>query len=102
MGLQPIGPERSRSVDVGLEQGLAGGRGRLHLTYFNNEFLDLIEYVSPGVLPQLGVPAAAAAASGFGAYVNSQSNTSSGVELSGEAKVGRVKILARTRTSTRS
>jgi len=93
LGLQPIGPERSRSVDVGLEQGLAGGRGRLHLAYFNHEFLDLIEYVSPGVLPQLGVPAAAAAASGYGAYVNSQSNTSSGVELSGEAKVGRVRIL---------
>ena len=93
LGIGPIGPERSRSVDVGIEQGLAGGRGRLRLAYFTNEFLDLIEFVSKGVLPQLGVPAAAAAASGFGAYVNSQSNTSSGVELSGEAKVGRVRFL---------
>jgi iron complex outermembrane receptor protein/vitamin B12 transporter len=93
LGLQPIGPERSRSVDVGLEQGLAGGRGRLRLAYFDNEFLDLIEYVSKSVLPQLGVPSAAAAASGFGAYVNSQSNTAHGVELSGEARVGRVKAI---------
>src|SRR5207253_845188 len=46
-----------------------------------------------GVLPQLGIPAAAAAASGFGAYVNSQSNASSGVELSGETNVGRVRVL---------
>ncbi|MBI3492164.1 MAG: TonB-dependent receptor [Acidobacteria bacterium] len=93
LGIEPVGPERSRSVDAGIEQGVAGGHGRLRLAYFNNEFLDLIEYVSKGVLPQLGVPAAAAAASGFGAYVNSQSNSSSGVELSGEAKMGRVRIL---------
>jgi vitamin B12 transporter len=93
LGIAPVGPERSRSVDVGVEQGLAGGRARLNVSYFNNEFLDLLEYVSKGVLPQLGVPAAAAAASGFGAYVNSQSNTASGVELSGEGKVGHVRIL---------
>jgi len=93
LGVTPVGPERSRSVDVGVEQGLAGGHGRLRLAYFNNEFSDLIEYVSKGVLPQLGVSTAAATASGFGAYVNSQSNSSSGVELSAEAKMGRVRIL---------
>src|SRR5204863_2225259 len=53
---------------------------------------DLIEYVSKSVLPRLGVPAAAANASGFGAYVNSQSNKASGVELSGEAVAGRLKV----------
>jgi iron complex outermembrane receptor protein/vitamin B12 transporter len=94
LGLQPIGPERSRSVDVGVEQGLAGGRGRLRLAYFDNEFVDLIEYVNKGVLPQLGVPSAAAAASGFGAYVNSQSNTAHGVELSGEARLGALRAIA--------
>jgi vitamin B12 transporter len=93
LGIQPVGPERSRSVDVGVEQGIAGGRGRVRLAYFNNEFLDLIEYVSKSVLPQLGVPVDAAAASGFGAYVNSQSNRSSGVELSAEAVLGPVKVI---------
>jgi vitamin B12 transporter len=93
LGLQPIGPERSRSVDVGIEQGVAQGRGRLRLAYFDNEFLDLIEYVSKSVLPQLGVPTAAAAAAGFGAYVNSQSNTARGVELSAEAKLGRLNAI---------
>ena len=89
LGLQPIGPERSRSVDVGIEQGVAAGRGRLRLTYFDNKFLDLIEYVSKSVLPQLGVPTAAAVATASGAYVNSQSNTARGLELSAEAKLGR-------------
>src|SRR5207249_3946894 len=53
---------------------------------------DLLEYVSKGVLPQVGVPVAAANASGSGAYVNSQSNTASGVELSGEAALGRIRV----------
>jgi iron complex outermembrane receptor protein/vitamin B12 transporter len=93
LGIEPVGPERSRSVDLGVEQGLADGRGRVRAAYFNNEFLDLLEYVSKGTLPQLGVPAAAAAAAGFGAYVNSQSNKSSGVELSGEGTIGRLRLL---------
>jgi len=93
LGIEPVGPERSRGVDVGIEQGVARGRARLRAAYFNNEFRDLLEYVSKGTLPRLGVPAAAAAASGFGAYVNSQSNTSSGVELSAEGKAGRMRVL---------
>jgi iron complex outermembrane receptor protein/vitamin B12 transporter len=93
LGLEPIGPERSRSVDVGIEQGVARGRGRLRLTYFDNKFRDLIEFVSRNVLPQLGVPSGAAAAAGFGAYVNSQSNDAHGVEVSAEAKLGRLKAL---------
>jgi iron complex outermembrane receptor protein/vitamin B12 transporter len=93
LGLEPIGPERSRSIDVGIEQGVAQGRGRLRLTYFDNKFRDLIEFVSKNVLPQLGVPSAAGAAAGFGAYVNSQSNDAHGVELSGEARLGRMKAL---------
>ena len=93
LGINPVGPERSRNVDVGIEQGLAGGRGRVRLSYFNNEFFDLIEFVSRAVLPQLGVPPDAASATGFGAYVNAQSNTSSGVEMSAEAVAGPVKVL---------
>jgi iron complex outermembrane receptor protein/vitamin B12 transporter len=94
LALEPIGPERSRNVDVGVEQGLAGGRGRVRLAYFDNAFDNLIEFVNKGVLPQLGVPPAAAAAASFGAYLNSQSNTSRGVELSGEARVGPIRALA--------
>lgn len=91
-GVNPVGPERSRTLDVGIEQGLAGGHGRLRAAYFNNEFEDLIEFVSKSVLPQVGVPTAAANATPFGAYVNSQSNIAKGVELSGEAVAGPVRV----------
>ena len=94
LGIEPVGPERSRNIDAGVEQGLAGGRGRVRVSYFNNEFFDLIEFVSRSVLPRLGVPASAASATGFGAYVNAQSNRSSGIEVSGEAAGGPLRLLA--------
>jgi iron complex outermembrane receptor protein/vitamin B12 transporter len=84
----PIGPERSRNVDVGLEQGLAQGRVRLRVSYFDNDFRDLIEFVSSTVLPQLGIPPDVAAASGPGASVNSSSFRARGVETSVEAAAG--------------
>lgn len=92
IGVSPVGPERSRTLDVGIEQGLAGGHGRIRAAYFDNEFEDLIEFVSKSVLPQVGVPTAAANATPFGAYVNSQSNTAKGLELSGEAVAGPVRV----------
>src|SRR4029453_1530496 len=47
------------------------------------------EFVSRSILPRVGVPPAAAAASVFGAYVNSQSFTAQGVETTFEAAVAR-------------
>ena len=44
----PIGPERSRNVDIGIEQTLAGRRIRLRASYFDNVFNDLVEYVNSG------------------------------------------------------
>jgi iron complex outermembrane receptor protein/vitamin B12 transporter len=87
--VEPIGPERSRSIDAGIEQGFADGSARIRVSYFMNRFEDLIEYVSKNVLPQVGVPPAAAAATQFGAYVNSSSYDAQGLELSGEAVVAR-------------
>jgi vitamin B12 transporter len=92
LGIEAIGPERSRTLDLGVEQGIAGRHGRVRVAYFNNEFQDLVEFVSKNVLPQIGVPPEAAAASGFGAYVNSQSNRARGLETSGEAVAGRLKF----------
>jgi iron complex outermembrane receptor protein/vitamin B12 transporter len=91
-GVSPIGAEKSRSLDVGVEQGLSGGRVRVRVAYFDNTFTDLVEFVSRNVLPRIGVPAAAAAATPFGAYVNSQSNRARGIELSGEAAVGTMRV----------
>jgi iron complex outermembrane receptor protein/vitamin B12 transporter len=84
-GVRPLGPERGRNVDVGLEQGIAGGRARMRIGYFDNEYRDLIEFVSNTVLPRLGVPLEAALAIDFGANVNAGSYRARGVEASVEA-----------------
>jgi vitamin B12 transporter len=91
-GIGPIGPERGRNVDVGVEQGLWRGRARARASYFNNEFFDLVEFVSKNLLPQFGIAADVAAAAGSGAYVNSQSFKAKGVELSADAMFGRVRV----------
>jgi vitamin B12 transporter len=87
-GVNPVGPERSRSFDVGVEQGFAGGRLRARVGYFNNEFNDLLEFLSKTALVVAGVPPSAAAATSFGAYVNSQSYKAQGMEASFEAMAG--------------
>jgi iron complex outermembrane receptor protein/vitamin B12 transporter len=87
-GVSPIGPERSRSFDFGVEQGLAGGRARLGVTFFHNRFFDLIEFVRKSVLPQLGVPPEVAAATAFGAAINSSSFRARGAEAELEASLG--------------
>ena len=89
----PIGPERSRNVDIGIEQTLAGRRIRLRASYFDNVFNDLVEYVNSGVLPQLGVPADIAAAVPFGATVNASSYTARGIETSVDAYVDNFRIV---------
>jgi vitamin B12 transporter len=87
--VDPIGPEKSVSYDVGIEQEFAGGQARTRLSYFHNDFNDLIEFVSKAVLPRVGVPADVAAATAFGAYVNSQSFKAQGLEASFEAALAR-------------
>lgn len=94
LGVGPVGPERSRTFDIGFEQGFAGNRARARVAYFNNEFTDLIEFLSKSAMVTVGVPAAAANATAFGAYVNAQSNEAQGVELSGDAVFGRVRTTA--------
>ncbi|HEY3162229.1 MAG TPA: TonB-dependent receptor [Vicinamibacterales bacterium] len=84
----PLGPERSTSIDVGVEQGLWYGRARVRTAYFHNEYTDLIEFLSRTQLAQAGVPAAVAAATQFGAYLNSSSFRAQGVETSFDAAIG--------------
>jgi iron complex outermembrane receptor protein/vitamin B12 transporter len=82
--VEPIGPERSRSFDVGLEQGFARNRARVRGAYYNT-FHDLIEYLDKNALVRAGVPPAVANATAFGAAVNSQSYRAQGLELSLDA-----------------
>jgi vitamin B12 transporter len=84
-GVGAIGPERSRTLDAGLEQEMWNGRARLDVTFFDNRFFDLIAFLSPMQLIAIGVPPGAAAAAGLsegGAYVNASSTKSHGVETS--------------------
>jgi vitamin B12 transporter len=85
--LGAIGPVRSRSYDVGVDQMIDDGRGRVSLTLFHNEFSDGIEYIPQQGLIDLGVPSAVAAAAQFGATVNSQSFRAQGLETEVEYQI---------------
>jgi vitamin B12 transporter len=85
-GIQPIGAERSRSYDFGVEQAL-GSHVQLNATLFHNQFTNEIEFVSSNALPALGIPAAVAAASGFGATINSADFRAEGVEVEARYRV---------------
>ena len=87
--VSPIGPERSRDFDWGVEQLLWGGRARLAVTGFRERFFNLIAFVDKNLLPELGVPGPVANALPFGATVNSDSYRSLGAEVELEAKLRR-------------
>jgi iron complex outermembrane receptor protein/vitamin B12 transporter len=87
--VSPIGPERSRDFDWGIEQSFWGGRARLGVTGFRESFFNLIAFVDKSLLPELGVPGAIASALPFGAAVNSDSYRSLGAEVELEAKLSR-------------
>jgi iron complex outermembrane receptor protein/vitamin B12 transporter len=94
LAVSPIGPERSRSVDFGIEQGLWHQRARARVTAFDGHYDDLIEFLSKSALVLYGVPQTVAAATSFGAYVNSSSYRAHGLEISMDGKVGSHVILS--------
>jgi vitamin B12 transporter len=91
--IAPIGAERSRSFDFGLEQFAWNGRAHLNVTFFHNRFAGLIEFISdPGTLEKLGVPTTVAigvtSAPPFGASVNSLATRALGAETGIELALG--------------
>ena len=48
----PLGPERSRTYDVGLDQNILGEKLVLKLGYFHNRFSNQVEYVGSGDIQQ--------------------------------------------------
>jgi vitamin B12 transporter len=87
-GIDPIGPERSRDLDAGVEQGLWAERGRVRATLFDNRYTNLIEFVSKGALVPLGVPRDVIAAIPGGPAVNSSSYRARGFELAFDGRIG--------------
>ena len=61
----PVGAQKSRNYDGGLDQEFFDGRARLGVTYFHNEFTDGVEYVPQQGLVALGVPSRRGAGCGF-------------------------------------
>lgn len=93
LNVGPIDPEQARTVDFGVEQGLWNNQLRLRAIYFDNNFTDLIEFVSSSFFPQAGISKDVAAAVG-GANVNSQSFKARGLELSGDAALAHFRFSA--------
>ncbi len=87
--IAPIGPERNRAFDLGVDQNFAWNRARLSLTLFHNRFEDVIEFLSRSALVQLGIPMEVAQATPFGANVNAQTFRARGAEIELTADFGR-------------
>ncbi|MDR3762939.1 MAG: TonB-dependent receptor [Acidobacteriota bacterium] len=86
-GIKPFLAEQSRTYDGGVQQTLFGGRARLGLTYFHNEFNHLAEYVPYAGLVDLGVPQSVLDKLGPYAYVNTLAYRAQGSELKAEVRV---------------
>jgi len=89
LGISQIGPEQARSYDGGLDQSLLGGRARLGLTYFHNEYGNGLEFVSQSNLVANGFPVASNQAFSGGAYVNSLAYRAQGLEVEIETRLGK-------------
>jgi len=63
-------------------------RAKLNVTFFHNRFTNQVEFVNNTALPQLGVPMSVAAATAFGATVNSADTRSLGAETELEFNFG--------------
>ncbi|HZR27520.1 MAG TPA: TonB-dependent receptor plug domain-containing protein [Terriglobales bacterium] len=81
--VRPIGPERSRSYDFGVEQTVWNARARFGLTFFHNQFTDQMEFLDQNALFALGLP------TNFGATVNSADFRAQGIESEMEFNLGR-------------
>jgi len=85
--IAPLGPETSRTYDGGVEQQLWNGRARVDLTYFHNEFTNVVESVPQSALIELGINGANDPAFLYGATVNSQAFRAQGAEAKVEYRI---------------
>jgi vitamin B12 transporter len=87
--VQPIGPERSRTFDFGVDQRLFNGRSILGITLYYSNFYNLISFLGTGDLISIGVPADVANSTPFGgAYVNATSQRTKGAEIDYKMDLG--------------
>ena len=86
----PIGPERSRSYDFGIEQTAWNARAKFGVTLFHNQFTDQMEFLDQTALLSLGIPSDVvnANANAFGATINSANFRAQGIESELEFDLG--------------
>ncbi len=77
----PLGPQRSRTLDIGVDQNIRGEKLILKAGYFHNQFSHQIEYVSSGALTQYFGITPTEAAYFSGAELNSLAFRAQGAEL---------------------
>lgn len=81
LALTPVRPQRARDWDAGLDQFIAGGRGKLSATFFDQRYYNLVEDIPASAFPQLGIAAAVAQAAPYGGEFNSLTERARGLEL---------------------
>jgi len=87
--VQPLGPEHSRTFDFGLDQKLFNGRSILGITFYYDNFYNLISFLGVGDLISIGVPPEIATGlSQEGAYVNATSQRTKGAEVTYKVDLG--------------
>jgi vitamin B12 transporter len=91
-GISPIGPARSKTLDLGVAQALWNRRARVGISFFRNQFYNLTEFLASSALPLLGFPQdvvdTVAASGPGGATVNSSSYRALGAEAQLEVDPG--------------
>jgi iron complex outermembrane receptor protein/vitamin B12 transporter len=89
--VKPFRAEASRTYDGGLEQSLAGGKARVSIAYFHNQFNNLAEYVPNTALTDILSPALATYINTYNpygyVYVNTLAYKAQGLELEGAWQV---------------
>ncbi len=80
--VDPLGPERSRTLDLGVDQSLIGEKLVLKAGYFHNQFSHQLEYIGSGDLQTYFnfTPDAAFKKFFYGAVLNSQAFRAQGLE----------------------
>lgn len=76
-------PEQSTTVDAGIDQFFASDRARVSVTYFHNDFHDIVSFASPADMGLWNCPAF------FGSFYNTDKARAFGADSSIEVKAGR-------------
>jgi len=86
--VQPFRAETARTYDGGVEQQFLGGKARISITYFHNEFDNQAEYVPNEALAGIVSPSLAQKLNPYGyVYLNTLAYSSQGTELEGAWQV---------------